>query len=105
VTISLDRRLAELEDRFAPPKPRLVVLVVGMAREGGAWEPLAFSLPGGVRIDRAAAESPDEFRARVQADALAASSAPVVVVVAVGGQDVSETIVQRWPAASQGEQP
>ncbi len=100
---TLDRRLAALEQRLRPPPLRRVVFVVGMAQPGHTWAAERFDLPGGVRIERAAGEHPAAFEKRVEAAALEASSAPVVIAVAAEGQDVSETIVQRWPAASQGE--
>jgi hypothetical protein len=102
---SLDRRIGALEQRLRPPPPRRVVFVTGMAQANSAWVPSAFALPNGMRIERGAGEHPAAFEKRVEAAALEASSAPVVIAVAAEGQDVSEAIVQRWPAASQGEQP
>jgi hypothetical protein len=93
---TLDRRLAVLEQRLRPPPPRRVVFIVGMARPGQVWVADSFSMPGGTRVDRAEAEHPDVFQARVQVAALAGSTSPVVVVQAVEGREVPEALVERW---------
>jgi hypothetical protein len=93
---SLERRVGALEERLRPPPPRRVVLIVGMAQPGHTWVPSAFGLPGGMRIERAAGERPAAFQARVQVAALAGSTSPVVVVQAVEGREVPETLVERW---------
>jgi hypothetical protein len=74
VSRAIERRLAAAERRLNPPVPRIEEVVILGGLPGSDDDP-TFAAAGGMRWERAPAESFAEFRARTRAAAEAAGVA------------------------------